>query len=146
MSRRMYRVNEAIKEVVSQEIETHVSDPRIGFVTVTGVETTPDLRHAKVFVSVMGDAEHRKANLEALDAAHGYIQARLADRLVLKRTPKLQFVYDETIDKGLHINELIDLEAAAIAERKERSSGGEQADPHTTAGGEPPAPGGEGPE
>jgi ribosome-binding factor A len=124
MSRRMYRVNEAIKEVVSREIEK-LSDPRIGFVTVTGVETSQDLRHSKVYVSVMGDEDGRAATLEALEATHGYLQAQFADKLVLKHTPKLQFVYDETIDKGLHINELIDREAAAIAERKERGGAGE---------------------
>jgi len=142
MSRRMYRVNEAIKEVVSQQIET-LNDPRIGFVTVTGVETSPDLRQAKVFVSVLGDEERRAATLEALEATHGYLQAQLAGQLVLKRTPKLQFVYDATIDTGLHINELIDREAAAIAERKElaETAGGEATGEQETT-----APTGEEPE
>ena len=112
MKRRMYRVNEAIREVVSQEIKTRVSDPRIGFVTVTGVDTTPDLRQARVFVSVMGSDAQRTQTLEALDAMGGFLQAALAAQLVLKRTPRLAFVDDETIRQGMHITELIDREEA----------------------------------
>jgi len=126
MKRRMYRVNEAIREVVSQEIKTRVSDPRIGFVTVTGVDTTPDLRQARVFVSVMGSDAQRTQTLEALDAMGGFLQAALAAQLVLKRTPRLAFVDDETIRQGMHITELIDREEAAIAERRQR---GEKPEP-----------------
>jgi ribosome-binding factor A len=116
MSRRLYRVNEAVREVVSQAIETEVKDPRLGFVTVTGVETTPDLRQARVFVSVLGDETRRAETLEALRAAHGMLQRAVADHVRLKRTPRLEFLYDSTTDNALHINELLAAEEAQISE------------------------------
>lgn len=108
MGRRLLRVNEAIKEVLSAAIASEMLDPRVGFVTVTGVETSPDLRHAKVFVSVMGDARERSATLTALDASHGFLQNRVAGSVRLKRTPQLEFVYDETIERGMRITQLMD--------------------------------------
>jgi ribosome-binding factor A len=101
-------VNEAIKEVLSAAIGTEMLDPRVGFVTVTGVEASPDLRHAKVFVSVMGDAREREATLLALVASHGFLQGRVAGSLRLKRTPQLEFIYDETIDRGMRLTQLMD--------------------------------------
>jgi ribosome-binding factor A len=108
VGRRLLRVNEAIKEVLSTAIGSEMLDPRVGFVTVTGVETSPDLRHAKVFVSVMGDADERGATLVALAASHGFLQGRVADLLRLKRTPQLEFVYDDTIERGMRITRLMD--------------------------------------
>ena len=108
MGRRLLRVNEAIKEVLSTAIGSDMLDPRVGFVTVTGVETSRDLRYAKVFVSVMGDARERGATLEALATSHGFLQSRVAGALRLKRTPQLQFVYDETIERGMRITQLVD--------------------------------------
>jgi len=119
MSRRLRRVNEAIREVVSQAVETEVRDPRLGFVTVTGVETAPDLRSAKVFVSVLGDETHRSESLVALRASHGVLQSAVASRLRMKRTPRLEFVYDETPDRALHIHELREAEEAEIAARSQ---------------------------
>ncbi|MDQ2910822.1 MAG: 30S ribosome-binding factor RbfA, partial [Actinomycetota bacterium] len=86
MSDRMRRVNEAVREVVSEGLG-ELKDPRIGFVTVTGVETSPDLRPARVFVSVLGSETKRKRTLTGLTAAHGVLQARLARELRMKRTP-----------------------------------------------------------
>ena len=106
MGRRLLRVNEAIREVVSRVVAGELKDPRLGFVTVTGVKTTPDLRHAQVFVSVLGSAAQRESSLAALRAAHGFIQARLSDELRLKRTPQLEFVYDDTTDKAMRISGL----------------------------------------
>jgi ribosome-binding factor A len=104
---RMRRVNEAIKEVLSEGIGS-LLDPRIGFVTVTGVETSPDLRHARVFVSVLGSERKRERTLEGLASAHGVLQARLADELRIKRTPQLVFEYDPTVERGVRISQLID--------------------------------------
>jgi ribosome-binding factor A len=108
VGRRLLKVNEAIKEVLSTAIGSEMLDPRVGFVTVTGVETSSDLRHAKVFVSVMGNEGQRAATLLALATSHGFLQARVAGSLRLKRTPQLEFVYDETIDRGMRITQLMD--------------------------------------
>jgi ribosome-binding factor A len=108
MADRMRRVNEAVREVVSARIAEGLRDPRIGFVTVTAVETSPDLRHARVYVSVLGSDEERAATLEGLDSAHGVIQQAVGSELRMKRTPALQFVFDESIDRGMRITELLD--------------------------------------
>ncbi|HYX77542.1 MAG TPA: 30S ribosome-binding factor RbfA [Gaiellaceae bacterium] len=107
MSERMRRVNEAVKEVVSEGLG-ELKDPRIGFVTVTGVETSPDLRHARVFVSVLGSESKRRKTLAGLEAAHGVLQARLARQLRMKRTPQLAFEYDPTVERGVRMTQLID--------------------------------------
>ena len=106
MGHRLLKVNEALREVLSQEIAA-LKDPRIGFVTVTGVETSVDLRHAKVFVSVLGGARERERSLAGLRAAHGRLQERMAADVRIKRTPQLQFLYDESIDRGMRIESLI---------------------------------------
>jgi ribosome-binding factor A len=103
----MRRVNEAVREVVSQAVG-ELKDPRIGFVTVTGVETSPDLRHARVFVSVLGSEAKRAKTLDGLAAAHGVLQARVARELRLKRTPQLAFEYDPTVERGVRMTQLID--------------------------------------
>ncbi|MFN8131608.1 MAG: 30S ribosome-binding factor RbfA [Solirubrobacteraceae bacterium] len=105
---RLRRVNEAMREVLSDAITTGLKDPRIGFVTVTAVDTSPDLRNARVYVSVLGDDDVRAASLEGLRSAHGYLQRRVASELRLKHTPTLQFHYDESVDRGLRISELAD--------------------------------------
>jgi ribosome-binding factor A len=107
MSERLRRVNEAVREVVSEAVG-ELKDPRIGFVTVTGVETSPDLRHARVFVSVLGSEAKRRKTLAGLTAAHGVLQARLAHELRLKRTPQLAFQYDPTVERGVRMTQLID--------------------------------------
>ena len=103
----MRRVNEAVREVVSETVG-ELKDPRIGFVTVTGVETSPDLRHARVFVSVLGSEVKRAKTLDGLAAAHGVLQARLARELRMKRTPQLTFEYDPTVAEGVRMSQLID--------------------------------------
>jgi ribosome-binding factor A len=107
MGDRMRRVNEAVREVVSEGLG-ELKDPRIGFVTVTGVETSPDLRHARVFVSVLGSEAKRRRTLAGLTAAHGVLQARLARQLRMKRTPQLAFEYDPTVERGVRMTQLID--------------------------------------
>jgi ribosome-binding factor A len=103
----MRRVNEAVREVVSEAV-VELKDPRIGFVTVTGVETSPDLRHARVFVSVLGSEAKRAKTLDGLAAAHGVLQARVARELRMKRTPQLVFEYDPTVERGVRMTQLID--------------------------------------
>ena len=104
----MRRVNEVLREVVGSVVSGELADPRLGFVTVTGVETSPDLHSAKVFVSVLGDATDRDATLEALRSSHGVIQSRIAAETRMKRTPTLTFHYDDTIEKGVRISRLLD--------------------------------------
>jgi ribosome-binding factor A len=107
MNQRMRRVNEAVKEVLSEGIGD-LKDPRIGFVTVTGVRTSPDLRQARVFVSVLGAESARRRALAGLGAAHGILQARIARELRLKRTPQLTFEYDPAVERGVRITRMID--------------------------------------
>jgi ribosome-binding factor A len=111
MAGRMRRVNEAVREVVSARIAEGLRDPRIGFVTVTAVETSPDLRHARVFVSVLGSDVERADTMAGLDSAHGVLQQAVGTELRMKRTPILQFVFDESIDRGMRITELLDEES-----------------------------------
>jgi ribosome-binding factor A len=108
MADRMRRVNEAVREVVSVRIAEGLRDPRIGFVTVTSVDTSPDLRQARVYVSVLGSAEEREATMAGLESAHGVLQQSVAQELRLKHTPTLQFVFDESIERGMRITELLD--------------------------------------
>jgi ribosome-binding factor A len=107
----MRRVDEAVREVLSGAISLKVKDPRVGFVTVTAVETSVDLRRARVFVSVLGDEAVRRRSMEGLQSAHGVLQRVVARELRLKHTPTLEFVYDETTERGFRIAELIDREA-----------------------------------
>jgi ribosome-binding factor A len=107
MSERMRRVNAAVRDVLSEALP-ELKDPRIGFVTLTGVETSPDLRSARVFVSVLGSERKRERTLLALQAAHAFLQARLARELRMKRTPQLTFEYDPTVERGVRLGQLID--------------------------------------
>jgi ribosome-binding factor A len=106
-SYRMRRVNEALKEIIGTALSQDLKDPRIGFVTLTGVETAPDLSHAKVFISVYGKQAEKDSTLEGLRAARPFLQRLISDELNLKRTPMLHFVYDGTIDRGMHIQAIL---------------------------------------
>jgi ribosome-binding factor A len=103
----MRRVNEAVREVLSARIAEGLNDPRIGFVTVTSVETSPDLRRARVYVSVLGGDSERTDTMAGLASAHGVLQQAIARELRMKRTPTLDFVFDESIDRGMRISELL---------------------------------------
>ena len=102
----MRRVDEAVRAVLSDAITTDLKDPRIGFVTVTAVDTTPDLRQAKVFVSVLGSEDDIAASLTGLQSSHGFLQRRVAEELRLKHTPTLEFVFDDTTQRADRINRL----------------------------------------
>ena len=105
---RMRRVNEVMREVIGDSISSELEDPRIGFVTVTAVETSPDLRSARVFVSVLGDARQREDSLKALASAHGVLQSAVGRELRMKRTPTLSFHYDESLERGMRLSRLLD--------------------------------------
>jgi ribosome-binding factor A len=107
MSDRMRRVNESVRQVLSEALP-ELKDPRIGFVTVTGVDTSPDLRQARVYVSVLGSEKKRQQSLEGLAAAHGVLQSHLARELRMKRTPTLAFEYDPSVEEGVRMSKLID--------------------------------------
>jgi ribosome-binding factor A len=107
MSDRMRRVNESVRAVVAEALGA-LKDPRIGLVTVTAVEVSPDLREGVVFVSVLGSERRRRDTLEGLTSAHGYLQSRVARELALKRTPHLTFEYDPTVERGVRMTKLID--------------------------------------
>ena len=113
---RMRRVDVALREVLSARLAEGMKDPRIGFVTVTAVKTTSDLSHARVYVSVLGDNEEREATLAGLGSAHGALQAVVASELRMKRTPTLEFVYDDSIDHGMRITELLEGESGDDAD------------------------------
>jgi ribosome-binding factor A len=107
-SDRMRRVNEALREVLSARIAEGLKDPRIGFVTVTAVDTTSDLSHARVYVSVLGDDDERASTLEGLESSRGFLQSGIARELRIKRTPQLQFLHDEALERGMRISQLLD--------------------------------------
>jgi ribosome-binding factor A len=110
----MRRVDEAIRQVIGDAVAGELKDPRVGFITVTDVRTSADLRHARVYVSVLGEHGHaaspeeREASLEGLRSAHGFLQAGIARELRLKRTPTLEFSYDDTTDRAMRVDALID--------------------------------------
>ena len=107
MAQRIRRVNEALRQVLSEAL-LELKDPRIGFVTVTGIDTSTDLRHARVFVSVLGNDKKRQKSMAGLEAAQGVLQARVSRELRLKRTPQLRFEYDPSVEHGVRMSRLID--------------------------------------
>lgn len=128
-SARMRRVDEAVRGVLGDAIAKELSDPRVGFVTVTAVKTSPDLRHARVYVSVLGDQQTRSESLAGLRSAHGFLQRLLATELILKHTPTLSFEYDDSVDRGMRISGLLARELDAsqlepgVSQREERADG-----------------------
>lgn len=104
---RMRRVDEAVREVLGDALAKDLKDPRIGFVTVTDVKTSPDLRHSRVYVSVLGTAAEQSDTIAGLESAHGFLQRKVAAELRLKNTPELAFFLDETAETGARIDELI---------------------------------------
>lgn len=116
---RMRRVDEAIRQVIGDVLASDLKDPRVGFVTVTDVKTSSDLSHARVYVSVLADVQaghrstlepeqEREQTLAGLRHAHGFLQRRIADELRLKRTPTLEFAYDDTSERAMRLDALID--------------------------------------
>jgi ribosome-binding factor A len=106
-SERMRRVDEAMREVLSDAITQDLKDPRIGFVTVTAVNTSIDLRHANVWVSVLGDETQRKLTLAGLRSAHGVLQRIVANELRFKHTPQLEILYDDSADRAERLEQIL---------------------------------------
>ncbi len=106
-SYRMRRINEALKEIIGNALAQELKDPRIGFVTLTGVDTASDLSHAKVFVSVYGKQTEKDATMEGLRAARAFLQRLIGDELHLRRIPTLEFVYDQSVDQGMRIQAIL---------------------------------------
>jgi ribosome-binding factor A len=102
----MRRVNENLREVIADEV-SRLKDPGLGFVTITGVSTAPDLRAARVFWSVLGDTDQQEATAAALQRARPRIRAAMGDRVRLKYLPDLVFEFDESIDRGFRMEELL---------------------------------------
>lgn len=103
----MPRVDELLREEIGSLIASSVNDPRLGFVTVISVETTPDLRHAKVYVSLIGSEEQQTASLAALRSAVPYLRTKIAKGLRIKRVPALHFAIDESGARGARIQQLL---------------------------------------
>lgn len=101
------RVSEQIKKEISILIQTELKDPRIGFVTVTGVDLTNDLSQAKIYLSVFGDDEQKNNSLKALDKANGFLRSELGQRIKLRHVPELIFKIDESIEYGSRIEKLL---------------------------------------
>jgi len=104
----MRRVDEAIRQVLADSVAQELKDPRIGFVTVTDVKTSTDLRHARVYVSVLGTDAEQEATLEGLRSAHGFLQGRVGTELQMKRTPELHFELDHTAARAARLERLIE--------------------------------------
>ena len=105
-SPRMRRVNAILLEAVAEEV-AELKDPRIGFVTVTGVDTSPDLRNAIVFFSVLGTDEEQAATVEALESAAPHVQSEVGHKIRLKYTPRLRFRVDRSIEQGVYMSNLL---------------------------------------
>jgi ribosome-binding factor A len=111
MTERMRRVDTAVRQVLGDAVSQHLKDPRVGFVTVTDVSTSPDLRHARVYVSILGTPAEQESSLEGLRSAHGFLQKRVASELRLKNTPELDFVLDDTAEKAFRLERLMEEDA-----------------------------------
>ncbi len=118
-SQRAQRVGDQIQRELADLLRLHVKDPRIGMVTVTAVEVSPDLSHAKIFVTHLGGAEQAAAVVVALQHTAGYLRSELSHRLDLYSVPALHFAYDDSIESGLRLSKLID---DALAEDRKHSS------------------------
>jgi len=109
MTRRIEQVNNLIRQEISELLQRQVKDPRLGhFITVTAVSTSPDLRYARIFVSHMGSKEEKQETLSVLTAASGFFRKALAKHLRLRRIPELSFQWDDSIERGAHLLELMD--------------------------------------
>jgi ribosome-binding factor A len=145
MGLRLLRINESIKETLSSVITAEgLKDPRVGFVTVTGVETSADLRHAKVYVSVLGDQTERDLTMKALEKSRGFLQSKINASLHMKRTPQLRFLYDATLDNAMRIERALKREAEVLgAEAREIPVPGEEPPAAGDEAGDGPAAGDE---
>ncbi len=109
MPYRIERVNSLIRREISELLQRQVKDPRLSnFITVTEVSTSPDFKHAKVYISFIGSDEERENTLNVLSSASGYFRRELAEHLKLRRVPELKFLWDDSIERADHLLRLID--------------------------------------
>ncbi len=109
MAHRIERVNNLIRREISELLQRHVKDPRLGeFIAITEVSTSPDLRYARVFISSIGGEEEKQKTLSVLTAASGFLRKELAKNLRLRRIPQLSFCWDDSIERGDRLTRLID--------------------------------------
>ena len=120
---RIEKLQELIKQEMSKMLLKELKDPRIGFVTVTDVEMTGDLREAKIYVSIMGGAEQVKSSLEGLNSALGFIRREIGQRVRLRFTPEISFALDTSLDYGDHIQKLL-LQVEGDAKHVDNAQGG----------------------
>lgn len=143
-SRRVEKAAEAIRGVVSMAILAELKDPRVRDVTVTYVEVSPDLRHAKVHVSVMGDETHQKLSLRGLQNAAGFLQAKIAERIEIRYTPKLTFMLDQGVKQSIAVakilQEVLPPEQESLPSEQEGLPSEQEGEPPPTS----PLPPGEG--
>jgi ribosome-binding factor A len=107
MSERMRRVNEEVREILAVEIQ-RLKDPRLGFVTVTGVNVTPDLRRARVFYTVLGEERDHRATRAALRSARSHLRSELGHRIRIKVIPELEFEEDDALERNTRVEEIIE--------------------------------------
>lgn len=138
MSRRMSRVEEACKEQLSESLQREIKDPRVGFVTITGVRVTPDLRHARVFFSILGSEQEARQSLAGLESAKGYLRSCLGRHLRLRYLPDIEFVQEHVAEDALRLEELFRKAGSGGVEEDEGRGDEAEGD-----GGEEPAGGGE---
>ena len=112
---RLRRIADQIQRELAGLLRSELKDPRVGFITLTGVEVSPDLAHAKVFFTTLGDAQSLSLTEEGLERAAGFLRAQLGARLKLRVTPQLHFHHDASIEQGVRLSQLID---AAITGKK----------------------------
>jgi ribosome-binding factor A len=115
-SQRLRRVADQIQRELSGLLRSELKDPRVGMITLTGVEVSPDLAHAKVFFTTLGDAEARARTETGLKRAGGFLRTELGHRLKLRVTPEIHFVYDGSVERGVRLSRLID---DAVAGKKD---------------------------
>jgi len=121
MSRRTERVNSLIRQEMGELLQRGVKDPRLAaFVTVTQVSVSPDLRHARVLVSTIGSEDEKKNVLDGLACASGFLRREITTRLKMRRSPELSFHYDDSLNQGAQVLQLID--QVAVAETEEKGS------------------------
>lgn len=116
---RTRRIGEQMQRELAALIRTEVKDPRVGMVTVSAVEVTRDLAHAKVFFTVLGDADARRDSQIALNSASGFLRHELGQRMLTRTVPQLRFVYDESIEHGSRLSALIDKAVASDVEKQD---------------------------
>ena len=132
-ARRLLKAAEAIREVVAMAILTEIRDPRVKNITVIGVEVAPDMREAKVLISIMGSESQQATSLRGLKNSAGFLQSKIAERIDTRYTPKLTFVADEGVKKSLAVAQILDQIALENQKTEVADSGASADEPSLSA-------------